>query len=418
VAANAATASLLDAHETRRYLDDTVRVWLGLPASAGVDPPQLPEGLARLFLRLEEYETDRRDRWGRWDFDQSENFRAGRHRDPEVDRWVAARRAELVEATPREPLWPDGRRFAVCLTHDVDLVSERSTPRQAARHAWAGRDRGGLGRIAGPPVRLARALRTGIALVPSARETLERSVALEADRGATASYLFTVPPAGGPGRYDCVYAPGDPCLFRGERRRIADVMRALSADGFDVGLHGSYEAGLRPGALAAERASLEQATGLGITTTRQHLLHWDVRRTPQLQEAAGLRVDSSLGFNRDVGFRAGTSLPFRQFDVATGKRLELLQVPLVAQDASLLDTWGLALDVSHAKEVVTQLLDDAAELGTASTLVFHPDKLVRPDWLALYEHALDHAAERGAWLTSLAELERWWRDRETRILGG
>ncbi len=418
MATSAAAGTLLDAPETRRYLDETVRVWLGLPASASVDPPNLPDDLARRFLRLEEYETDRRDRWGRWDFDQSESFHAGRHREPDLDRWVAAQRAELAETTQLEPLWPDGRRFAVCLTHDVDLISERSTPRQAARHAWAGRDRGGLGRIAGPPVRLARAVRTGIARVPSARETLERSAALEADRGATASYLFTVPPAGGPGRYDCVYAPDDPCLFRGERRRVADVMRALAADGFDVGLHGSYEAGLRPGALAAERASLERATGLEITTTRQHLLHWDVRSTPRLQEAAGLRVDSSLGFNRDVGFRAGTSLPFRHFDVAMRERLGLLQVPLVAQDASLLDSWGRGLDAPKASEIVTQLLDRAAELGTAATLVFHPDKLVRPGWLALYEHALDHAAERGAWLTSLAQAARWWEAREARILGG
>ena len=99
-------------------------------------------------------------------------------------------------------------------------------------------------------------------------------------------------------------------------------------------------------------------------------------------------------------------------------RDELLQVPLVAQDASLLDSWGLELDASSAFEVVGELLDQAAELGTAVTLVFHPDKLVRPDWLELYERSLDHAAARGAWLTSLAELATWWRERETRILGG
>ena len=43
---------------------------------------------------------------------------------------------------------------------------------------------------------------------------------------------------------------------------------------------------------------------------------------PQLQEAAGLRADSSLGYNRTVGFRAGTSLPFRQFDVSAGRTLD------------------------------------------------------------------------------------------------
>ena len=414
--ASAPAVTPLEAPETRRYVEETVRVWLGV-ADAAVEVPSLPDDLARRFLRLEEYEDERRDRWGRWDFDQSESFRAGRLRDAEVDRWVAERRAELSETTPLEPLWPDGRRFAVCLTHDVDLISARSTARQVVRHTRAGLNGTGIARFARPPVRLARSLRS-VARVPSARETLERSTAVEAEHGAVASYLFTVPPAGGPGRYDCVYAPDDPCLFRGRRQRVADVMRALAAEGFDVGLHGSYEAGVRPGALAAEVATFERATGLRPTTTRQHLLHWDVRRSPRLQTESGFAVDSSLGFNRNVGFRAGTSLPFRHFDVAAGERLELLEVPLVAQDASLLDSWGLELDVAGAFEVVRELVDVAAELGTAATLVFHPDKLVRPDWLSLYEQALDHAAGRGAWLTSLAELGTWWRGREARILGG
>jgi hypothetical protein len=422
VSTSAAEAPVLEAAGTRRYLDETVRVWLGLDVNARVDVPELPQHLARRLLRLEEYEDERRDRWGRWDFDQSESFRAGRLRDAEIDRWVAERRGELSHSTELEPLWPESRRFAVCLTHDVDLISDRSTPRQILRAARAGLDDAGDGRaivrLARPAVRLARSLRTGVARVPSAHDTLERSAALEAQRGAVASYLFTVPPAGGPGRYDCVYAPGDPCLFRGRRRRVADVMRTLADEGFDVGLHGSYGAALRPGALAAEREALARATGVEPTTTRQHLLHWDVRRTPRLQAQAGFEVDSSLGFNRNVGLRAGTSLPFRHFDVAARERLGLLEVPLIAQDASLLDAWGLDLDAAGALEVVEELLAQAAELGTAVTLVFHPDKLVRPDWLELYEWTLDRAAELGAWLISLAELAAWWRGREARLLGG
>ena len=50
------------------------------------------------------------------------------------------------------------------------------------------------------------------------------------------------------------------------------------------------------------------------------------------------------------------------------------------------------------------------------TLLFHPDKLVYPDWLALYEWALDYALENDAWLTSLHGLEKWWRSREAAVL--
>ena len=50
------------------------------------------------------------------------------------------------------------------------------------------------------------------------------------------------------------------------------------------------------------------------------------------------------------------------------------------------------------------------------TFLFHPDKLLNPDWLELYEWSLRYLAESGAWLTSLANLEQWWTARERKLL--
>jgi hypothetical protein len=326
----------------QRHIADTVRVWLGLPRGSRVDVPALPDSLARLLLRLEEHERTTRDRWGLWDHTFSEN------RDqievPEVDRWLVAQREELARPAELVPLWPDRRPFAICLTHDVDVVSSKLSPKQVARTmraALAPDGRTSPLRVVRPAVRAARALRTGIVRAPSLAATLERSVALEVERGLTASYFFTVPPAGPWTRWDCVYAPDDRCTFRGAEQRIGDVMRTLRAEGFEIGLHGSYESSRTPGVLERERATLETATRAPVEATRQHFLHWDVRWTPRLQEQAGLRADSSLGFNRTVGFRAGTSLPFRQFDVANDRALDVVEVPLAVSDAALLGPIGL-----------------------------------------------------------------------------
>ncbi len=415
------SSEVLESLETRRYLSQTVRVWLGI-TDARIEVPTLPPRLARTLLRLEEYELSDRDRWGCWDFSFSENFHAGNLWEPEIDRWLVDQRARLAGKGAPEPLWPNGGRFAVCLTHDVDLLSAQYTPRQAGRFARAGHAPGVAAagerflRIARPAVRVARSVHSGIATAPSIAETLECSMAAEATRGVTGSYFFTAPPAAPRSRYDCVYAPTDLCRFRGVRVRVADVMRALADEGFDVGLHGGYAAALAPGALVAQRRTLETATGLHLTTTRQHFLRWDIRTTPRLQEEARLEVDSSLGFNRNIGFRAGTGLPFRLFDAAAREPLQLLEVPLVVEDTAVLAEGGLELDDALARRVIRQLLETTAAVGGAVTLLFHPDKFVRPEWLALYEWTIDRALEQGAWVTSLRGMGEWWREREARVL--
>ena len=73
---------------------------------------------------------------------------------------------------------------------------------------------------------------------------------LEHKYEASASYFFIVPPAGGGSRYDCAYGTRGHCTFRGARTTVAEMIRALAADGFDVGLHGSYYSANRPGVLS------------------------------------------------------------------------------------------------------------------------------------------------------------------------
>src|SRR5439155_12097972 len=275
---------VLDAPSTRSHLERLVRVWLGVP-DRDVAMPRLPRELARLVLRLEEHERNERDPWGAWSVESSDNFRRGALREPEIDIWLERARLQLPAETHCEPRWPEGRRFVVCLTHDVDVLSVESTPMQAFRYTRAGFAPGAAGkgdaivRLARPAVRGARMLRAGITRRPSLVNTLERSIDLEQAHDATASYFFTVPPHAPRSRYDCVYAPQDRCLFRGREHRVVDVIRAIADAGFDVGLHGGYAAASVPGALAEERATLERATRLDIRTTRQHFLRWDVRWT-------------------------------------------------------------------------------------------------------------------------------------------
>lgn len=400
------------------HLESTVRAWLGVPTSELTSVPALPDELARRLLRLEEYERDHRDQWGCWEYSFCESFLEGRLWEPDIDRWVAERRRELPADVVREPLWPEGRPFAICVTHDVDLVSYASTPSQLVRSIrssfGAPRDNPAV-TLARPPVRVARAVRRGIVRTPSTQE-LELCIQIERDLGVPATYFFTVFPSRHASRYDCTYMPTDRCRFRGRTMHVADILVTLADEGFDVGLHGSYPSAVEQDVLSHEKTVLERATGLDVRTTRQHFIHWDVRRTSHFQAAAGITADSSLGFNRNLGFRAGTSFPFRHFDVEREQRVDVLEVPLVIPDTPLMRSDGLELDVAQARVAMQLLIDRVADVGGVATILFHPNNLAHPDFLGLYRWSLEYGLERGGWFASLRQLDRWWREREARLV--
>jgi hypothetical protein len=402
----------------QEHLKQSVRTWLGLPAQSDAEVPSLPDHLADLLLRIEEYGPPygpvRQDEFGGWEFSYSTNFHRGRLWIPEVDEWVANCRRELASRVELEPLWPNGHRFAVCLTHDVDMISRQASPRQALRSI-----RTAFRYPNGPRARAlkvgraaTRSIYFGISQVPSAAATIEQCTEVEREFGVHSSYFFTVAPTH---PEDCVYTLNDVCRFQSERRTVAAVIRSIANEGFDVGLHGSYLSASVEGLLSEEKAALETATGRPVQTIRQHYLNFDPRVTPRLQDAADLKADCSLGFNRNVGFRAGTSLPFRVFDFERNAPFRILEMPLIIQEAALLKSNSLELDVDLAKRVMCQLYASIEAVGGAVNVLFHPHSLLDPRYRELYRFVIEYSLARGAWVTSLATLADWWQSRESRL---
>lgn len=393
------------------HVDRFVRTVLGVTADSAPEVPTMPEHLSRLLLRTEEQESAARDNWGRWEFGHSENFRRGKLWEPEVDAWITEVRGPLRTETP-VPLWPNGHSFAVCLSHDVDMVTRTWTPTQIARSiriAVSGSR--GTARAEAVLKALGRTVVFRTSRAPSSAATLQRSVDLELARDVRSSYFFTVYPPGRPSWYDSVYGVDDSFVFGDRRRRVRDVMSELAQTGFDVGLHGSSASATDAALLSAQRAVLEEAAGAEVRTIRQHWLHWDARLTPAAQATAGFTADSTLGFNRNVGFRAGTSFPFFLSAPDPFRPLDVLEVPLIAEESALFAANALELDESLAREVVQTLVDRVATVGGVFTTLIHPHSLLEDRVTSLYTWLLDYALDRGAWVASVAQVDSWWRRR-------
>ena len=388
----------------RAHVDAFTRSWLGLPA--GSEVPSMPETLARRLLRCEELERAERDRWGNWEFGLAEAHAEGRLWEPDVDRW-------LRDEGGDEARWPEGRPFAICLSHDVDLIAEDVTPKQMLRSMRLSLLDTSAVRYARPAVRLARAVHHGVAQAPAA-EALERCVEIErGQRRDRVVLLHHLSRTSRPSLRLHVRLRR-PLPLRWKRPSRSPTSCARSTAKASTSASTGATTPLSPmGSSQTRRRKLERATGLTVTSTRQHFLHWDVRTTPRLQMEAGFSADSTLGFNRNIGFRAGTVPPVSLVRRRRAtRRSTWLSCRCSCTTARCSGRTHSSSGRKSRSRRSRDFIDRIADVGGVATFVFHPNNLARDDYLSLFEATISHGIGRGAWFASVRDLDAWFRERE------
>ena len=238
---------------------------------------------------------------------------------------------------------------------------------------------------------------------------------LEDRHGFRSTFFFFPSRLGRPHYYDCRYRMGDVIRYDNRKMSVADMMCLFSESGWEVGVHGSYHSAVEKGLLADEREQIEQVIGRPVISTRQHYLHYECSRTPRLQAEAGLKVDSTHGFNRSIGFRAGTSFPYWCWDHDAGQALPLLEIPQHIMDGGLFATNSLEYSEDAAIRHCVELMDEVQSVNGCLTLSWHPNFLNDQTWWNVYKTLLEEAARRNAWGCSAGQLYEWWTAREQRI---
>jgi peptidoglycan/xylan/chitin deacetylase (PgdA/CDA1 family) len=294
------------------------------------------------------------------------------------------------------PRWR-GARFAVALTHDVD-VPWRWT-RLGVRGSAARLKSHVLGRRRGPAVREARAL-AGMPLHrlrgtdPNWR--FDDLLDAERERGASSTFFLL---AGHNDRHD----GASPEVYDRLRPRLVET---ILAGGGEVGVHGSYLAARDTAVLEAEIAAL-RGLGADVRGQRYHYLRVDPHANLAPLPGLGLRYDTTLGFPDAPGFRAGIAQPFRPWDVAADRPLDLVEIPLAAMDVTLGEERYLGLSAHDAEMRLLGLLDWAAENGGGFSILWHTDRFdpaTARGWDRLYFRLLDAVRERGGVCLQAGEL--------------
>jgi len=300
----------------------------------------------------------------------------------------------------QKSIWPDGRSFAVCLTHDVDEIKKTYQWISRPLRSLARRDFSGF---KGQVHSFEQKIRG-----KEPYYTYDDIISIEHDLGVKSTY-FILKESG-----NASFFSKKTWYLYGRNRSLQSpemrsLIQRLSANGDEVAIHGSYFSYKDPVLLKDETCELEKIIQEKVIGTRQHNLNLEVPATWNHQFSAGLMYDTSLGFKDTIGFRWGTSFPFNP---NTGKEpLPLLEIPLIIMDICLESSSNKIADC-------LRIADEVKRYQGVLTLLWHPpifNTLEYPDARDIYIRINQYCQEKGAWITRARDIFEWLslRNRQT-----
>ena len=186
---------------------------------------------------------------------------------------------------------------------------------------------------------------------------------------------------------------------------LKNEIKNIIDNGWEVGLHGGHEAYNNLDVIKKEKERLGNSSGKEVLGYRNHYLKFEIPTTWKLLKEAGFKYDTTFGYADCVGFRNGMCHPFKPFDLNTNERIDLLEIPLVVMDGTLVNY--MRLDWKSSWEITKLLIDTVEKYNGVITILWHNSYMVG-EMLKFYEDILRYCHERNAWLTSGEEIWKWW----------
>lgn len=268
--------------------------------------------------------------------------------------------------------YPEGKRFSVFLSHDVDEISWswRRKLLMGARHPSTLTD--GKNHYWG----------------------FDDIMKLENELGFRSTFFVV---AKSRHKRDPPYGIDD----------ISSVCNRLKNGGWEIGLHGSYLSYNNMGLLQEEMDILQSVIGENVAGTRQHYVNFDPSTTFRNQDCAGFVYDSTIGFNEISGFASGICHPY----VFEG--LSLMELPLMVMDGQLF--WHENMNAEGAVQEVSRHLAMVERFNGMLTLDWHQrsfDRFSFRGWADAYKGILNILKSKDAFIGPGKTLVDWWKRRE------
>jgi hypothetical protein len=365
-------ASLVGEYKIRPQVPAVIvkdNLTLIFPAPAGFDLPfDLFSAIFYLLSRYEEYLPFAPDQYGRFDAKQSLAFQHGFLEKPVVDQWLILFKSILEKRFPT--LKFSRQEFRFVSTIDVD-------------YPWAYLHKGFVHTAGGFIKHCLKfnfsELRQRTDVLrnrrPDPYDTYDYIRQIEQQYNFRSMFFFLL---GNCGKYDTNYALSSP--------QFSKLLNDLKADRV-IGIHPSFKSNKSLNLLKFEFNRLTRFLGKEPEISRQHFLMLRLPDTYRNLISLNVQTDYSMGYASRIGFRAGTSRPFRFYDLIRDEATSLVIHPFVVMDVTMRQYMNLSPGEATAK--IGHLLESVRAVNGVFTSIWHNDSLsehgVWRGWRVVFE---------------------------------
>ncbi len=332
--------------------------------------------LWQLFTAEEEYRASLKDRYGRAPYWASKNRTVF---TPVI--------SEYLLQNGLRPHYPGNKKFAVCLTHDIDMLYNNISRKQLAKN-------GAKSLVTLNLQNLSKNLQAGLRKRINPHFHIAETLKIEKKYEAKSSSYF-------------LSLSKEEEDFNYDLSEISEIFDAIAKSNGEVGLHGGHLASNNISKIRQEKEKLEAAIGRSVDGYRSHYLKFNTPSTWEHLETLNFKYDTTYGFADCAGFRNGMCHPFQPYSLEKKAFLNIVELPLVIMDNTL---WKyMNLNEAGQFELCKQLIDTVARNNGVLTLLWHNTQMQGHPGL-LYDAILKYANEKEAWMTTGNEIVDFWKE--------
>ena len=320
-----------------------------------------------------------------YDYFASSQYRFGFTDVPPVDRYCELI-ANVIRRTFPEfsvsNIWPKGKKFALSLSHNVEFWNLQPTEKTDQQKTNLYK-------------KMLYTMNRNIYDDPT--QLIKSIIRRENSLNASSSY-FILTKSDFPDKRRNYF--GNENYFN----QLVNILKDSS-----VNLHGSKEAAYQYHFLPAE---LDKLKGFSANGFRVRYLNFRYQNLFKVLEKGNIKFDSSIGFDEQIGYRAGISYPFQPYNMEENRPFNVLEIPLIVLDVALFEQTGA--NYKKASRRINQLIGIAKRHKSHLSICWHThmfDLAEHPYWARLYWKSLQNAKLNGAWLCSLDKLYNYWKNR-------